>query len=117
MNGNAARRKRSSSITARSGQGLGCGFECESERATALLRAARLLGSRLLDQGFWIWVSVFRLLGPLLLLQVDGLVLMPRDAGANLGGGPAGSGLLVGIKTFLRAGDALGGVQPLEATA
>ena len=52
----------------------------------------------------------------LLLIEIDGLVVVARDAGANLRGCPASFGLVVGVEAFLGAGGALGAVQVFIAT-
>ena len=52
----------------------------------------------------------------LFLAQVDGLVLMAGDAGANLRRRPAGLGFVIGVETFSGADVAFGGVRCLVAT-
>jgi hypothetical protein len=59
--------------------------------------------------------SYFTLYQTSLLLEVDALVLMPRDSRANLLGRLSQLRLLVGVEAFLGAGRALGPVQRFEA--
>jgi hypothetical protein len=53
----------------------------------------------------------------LLLLQVDGFVVVPRDADANLDWRLTLLGQAVGVERFFGTGGALGAVKPLIATA
>ncbi len=92
------------------------GFEIYGDPGPQVAKAAGGLGAVV----FQYWHGIDRLMlrtrrSSLLLFEVDALVLMAGDAGADLSGGLAGLGQAIGVEGFLSAGGALGSMQALVA--